>query len=86
MEWYNIGYCKPIAHEIGVHMTLDHAEKTQQDGVAYAGTLEPSRTPPKAVMEETPSTVAMYLKMAEGASTPALKTLGNDFAEHEQAM
>jgi hypothetical protein len=28
----------------------------------------------------------MYLKMAEGASTPALKTLGSDFAEHEQAM
>jgi hypothetical protein len=54
MEWYNIGYCTPIAHDLGVHKTLDHTEKTLQGGVAFAQTTETFEDAAKAVMEETP--------------------------------
>jgi rubrerythrin len=86
MEWFNIGYCKQIAHDLGVHMTLEHAEKMQREGVAFAEKADTFEDAAKAVMEETPGTVKMYSKMAESASSAQLKTLGTDFCEHEQAM
>lgn len=86
MEWFNIGYCKRIAHELDVHMTLDEAQKMQQEGWEYVRKADTFEDVAKAVIAETPKTVKMYLKMAKEAHSAQLRALGTDFGEHEQAL
>lgn len=84
MEHYNIGYCKPIAAAAGVHLTVDQVEGLHQQAADIVAKFDTFEDAEKAVADETPGTVEMYMKMADGASSPELKTLGIDFAEHDE--
>jgi hypothetical protein len=86
MEYWNIGYCKSIAAPAGVHLTVDQVDKLEQQAADMVAKFDTFEDAEKAVADEMPGTVKMYMKMADGASSAEVKTLGIDFAEHEQAF
>lgn len=86
MEWRNVQWCKRVAQELDVHLTLEQAEKRMRQGAEFVRKAASFEEMATAMKKETPNTVKMYAKMAANASTEQLKKLGTDFCEHEQAL
>jgi len=86
MEWYNTHYCEPFAHDAGMHVTLEQAEKLGREGAAMARRHRKFESIAKLLIEETKEVDPLYKQMSKGAKTPELATLGEDLLEHENAM
>ncbi|MFP2904173.1 DUF1269 domain-containing protein [Pyxidicoccus sp. 3LFB2] len=85
MEWFNIHYCEPFAHEAGIHISLERAEELGRQGAKFAQDHDFERVA-KATILETPAADALYAQLARGAPTPELKTLGDDLYVHEASL
>jgi hypothetical protein len=85
MEWFNIHYIEPLGHEAGVHVSLEEAEKLGREGAAF-----PRNASFKHVAEltiaETPAADQLYKHLGKHAHSPELKTLADDYYEHENAL
>jgi uncharacterized membrane protein len=86
MEWFNTHYCEPFAHDAGMHVTLEDAEKLGREGAELAGHLHSFEGVAKLTIEETGEIDPLYKQLSKGAGTPELKALGEDLLEHENAM
>ncbi|MFF4425797.1 hypothetical protein ACFY04_34345 [Streptomyces sp. NPDC001549] len=86
MEWFNTHYCEPFAHDAGIHVTLETAEKLGREGAALARHYRTFEGIAKATVEETKEVDPLFKQLGKGAGTPELKALGDDLLDHENAM
>jgi uncharacterized membrane protein len=85
MEWFNIHYIEPLGHDAGVHITLEDAEKLGREGEEFARKASFEHAA-KLTIDETPAADEMYKELGKHATSPELKTLADDYYEHEPAL
>jgi uncharacterized membrane protein len=85
MEWFNIHYIEPLGHDAGVHVSLEDAEKLGREGAALVRDASFKHVA-KLTIDETPAADAMYKDLGKHAHSPELKSLADDYVEHENAL
>jgi uncharacterized membrane protein len=85
MEWFNVHYCEPLGHELGVHVSLEQAEKLGREGEEFARHASFKHVAEVAILE-TGETDELYKQMGKHAHSAELRTLADDLYEHENAL
>ncbi|WP_137988395.1 hypothetical protein [Streptomyces vilmorinianum] len=85
MEWINIHDCEPLGHSLGVHITLEEAEKLGREGEAFARHLSFKHLA-EITSIETAEADELYEHMGKHTDSPELKTLADDLYDHENAL
>ena len=85
MEWFNIHYIEPFAHEAGVHVSLKDAEKLGREGAELAKKHSFEHVA-KLTIAETPAADRMYAHLGDDDATPEMKALAADLVAHENAL
>jgi uncharacterized membrane protein len=83
MEWFNAHWLEPMAHEHGVHYSLEATEKAAREGTAMVRHMHKLDDAAKVMDVETGEAVEVFKKLSEKADTPELKALGDEFQIHE---
>lgn len=76
VEWCN-------AHDAGISVSLEQAERLGREGAAFARQLRTFERMVQVMKVETPEAEVIYKLLGTGARTPELKALADDHQEHE---
>jgi uncharacterized membrane protein len=83
MEWFNVHWLEPLAHEHGVHFSIAASERVAREGTAFAKHMHKFEDGAKVMDVETGEAVEVFKKLSKEADTPELKALGDEFQVHE---
>ena len=86
MEWLNVHLCEEFAHDAGLRITVQEAEKLGNLGVAFARKVSFEHIAKLTVFETADTAGPLFRKFSENARTPELQKFADLLFSHEYAL